>query len=235
VEGFMGHLLQTRSAVTASVRFRALQQYFRWLVDDEVIPLDPMAKMKVPSVPEQPVPVLSEDNLRALLATCRPKSFEDRRDEAIIRIMPDTGVRRGELLGMTCDAVDLDVGVVNVLGKGGRWRQVPVGTKTARALDRYSNLRSRQASEGSTPFWLTLRGTRLQESGLATMLSRRGTRAGLGRSTPTNSDTRSLMRGCPKAGMRATSCAWRDGGRGICSRATAHRRLMSALGRPTGA
>ncbi len=125
IEAFMADLLGRRSAATASVRFRALQQFFRWLVDDEHLDVDPMAKMKVPFVPEQPVPILTEDDLRALLATCRSRTFEDRRDEAIIRLLADTGVRRGELLGMRWKDVDLDVGVVTVLGKGRRRRQVP--------------------------------------------------------------------------------------------------------------
>jgi site-specific recombinase XerD len=184
LEGFMGHLLTTRSAATASVRFRALQQFFRWLVDDEHIDNNPMAKMKVPLVPEQPVPILSENDLKALLATCRSRSFEDRRDEAIIRTLADTGIRRGELLGTQCDDVDLDVGVVTVVGKGRRQRQVPVGSKTARALDRYDELRSQRAAGAGGPFWLTDRKGRLQDSGLATMLNRRGLRSGLGRVHP---------------------------------------------------
>ena len=182
VEGFMEQILEKRSAATASVRFRALQQFFRWLADDEHVEADPMAKMKVPLVPEQPVPVLSEGDLKALLATCRSKTFEDRRDEAIIRVLADTGVRRGELLGMRCEDVDLDLGVVTVLGKGRRRRQVPIGAKTARAADRYCHLRAQKAPGGATEaFWVTARGQVLQESGLATMLNRRGIRAGLGR------------------------------------------------------
>ena len=98
-----------------------------------------MAKMKVPFVPAQPVPILTEADLKALLGTCRGRGFEDRRDEAIIRLLADTGMRRGELLGIGCEDVDLDVGVLTVLGKGRRRRQVPVGAKTARAMDRYHN------------------------------------------------------------------------------------------------
>ena len=116
LEGFMAHLLEKRSAATASVRFRALQQFFRWLLDDEHIPSDPMAKMKVPLVPEQPVPILTAVDLKALLATCRSRTFEDRRDEAVIRLLADTGIRRGELLWLECEDIDLDVGVVTVHG-----------------------------------------------------------------------------------------------------------------------
>jgi site-specific recombinase XerC len=117
--------------------------------------------MKVPFVPAQPVPILTEADLKALLATCRSRAFEDRRDEAIIRLVADTGMRRGELLGMACEDVDLDVGVVTVLGKGRRRRQVPVGAKTMRApWTRYHNLRAQTAHGGATGhFWLTGRGT----------------------------------------------------------------------------
>jgi len=182
IEGFMEHILEKRSAATASVRFRALQQFFRWLVDDEHMDTDPMAKMKVPFVPAQPVPIRTEADLKALLATCRSRTLEDRRDEAIIRLLVDTGMRRGELLGMACEDVDLDVGVVTVLGKGRRRRQVPVGAKTNRALDRYHHLRAQKApGQATQAFWLTGRGCPLQESGVAAMLNRRGVRAGLGR------------------------------------------------------
>jgi hypothetical protein len=45
-----------------------------------------MARMSRPRVPDQPVNVLNESDLRALLATCSACSFEDVRDGAIIRI-----------------------------------------------------------------------------------------------------------------------------------------------------
>jgi len=56
-----------------------------------------MAKMKVPFVPAQPVPILTEADLKALLATCRSRTLEDRRDEAIIRLLVDT-----ECVGASC-------------------------------------------------------------------------------------------------------------------------------------
>jgi integrase/recombinase XerC len=49
VEEFMTHLLEKWSSATASNKFRALQQFFRWLVDDEHVSVDPMAKMRAPS------------------------------------------------------------------------------------------------------------------------------------------------------------------------------------------
>lgn len=54
--------------------------------------------------------MLSEDDLRRLLADCEGKEFEDRRDAAIIRLLADTGMRRGERLAAgppRCSAVVL--------------------------------------------------------------------------------------------------------------------------------
>jgi site-specific recombinase XerD len=67
-----------------------------------------MANMKPPAVPEQPVPLLGDNEVRALLATCSGNTLEDRRDEAIIRLLYDTGIRRAELLGMTMGDLQLD-------------------------------------------------------------------------------------------------------------------------------
>jgi hypothetical protein len=65
IEGLLESLFQAgRSVATVSVRIRALQQFLRWLNDDKRIEADPMAKMKPPLVPGQPVPMLSEDRLR---------------------------------------------------------------------------------------------------------------------------------------------------------------------------
>ena len=52
VESFIVTLLETRSPATANNRFRGLQQFFRWLLEEEAIDTSPMAKMKPPHVPE---------------------------------------------------------------------------------------------------------------------------------------------------------------------------------------
>jgi integrase len=86
-----------------------------------------MAKMKPPIIPpEQPVPVVPEDGLRRVLATCAGKSFEDRRDTALILLLVDIGPRRAELMGLTVADVDFDLDVLLVLGKGRRERGAAV-------------------------------------------------------------------------------------------------------------
>jgi integrase len=48
--------------------------------------------MKSPHVPDVPVPVLGDDELRRLLAACEGRGFEERRDAAIVRLFLDSGM-----------------------------------------------------------------------------------------------------------------------------------------------
>lgn len=66
IERYMAHLIETRSASTANAVHRALQQCIKRLQAEEEIDRSPMERMKPPIVPEQPVPVLTEVQVRAL-------------------------------------------------------------------------------------------------------------------------------------------------------------------------
>lgn len=52
--------------------------------------------MKPPHVPEQPVAVLADEQLRALLTACKGNEFTERRDTALIRLLVDTGIRSSD-------------------------------------------------------------------------------------------------------------------------------------------
>jgi site-specific recombinase XerD len=158
VGGFVGKLLETRSPSTASNRFRALQQFFKWCVEEELIETSPMDRLRPPIVPELPVPVLSDDNLRRLLKSCEVKAFVSRRDMAVIRLLIDTGMRIGECAGLALTDLDLDQDVAIVLGKGRRPRVCPFGGKTATALERYLRVREAHARGNSPALWLGEKG-----------------------------------------------------------------------------
>ncbi|MDQ3640146.1 MAG: tyrosine-type recombinase/integrase [Actinomycetota bacterium] len=183
VEGFMEELNARTKPATASNRFRALQQFFKFLVEEEEIDRSPMERMRRPTVPVEPVPVLSVDELRHLLAACDGKDFEARRDTAIIRLLVDTGIRRAELLGLRVDDLDFDQDVAVVLGKGRRSRACPFGNKTGLALGRYLRVRNSNPFWGDECLWLGRRGP-LTETGLTQMLWRRAKQAGIGKVHP---------------------------------------------------
>jgi site-specific recombinase XerC len=179
IESFIVSLREAgRSPATVSNRYRALQAFWGWLVEEGEVTESPMRNMSAPAVPEVPIPVLDDDALRCLLDTCRGKNFEARRDEAILRLFIDSGLRRSELTELTVADVDLRDGVVVVMGKGRRPRAAPFGSKTARALDRYLRLRDRHRDASSPALWLGRHGA-LTSNGIAQLVRRRGREAGL--------------------------------------------------------
>jgi len=113
-----------------------------------------MVNIGRPLVPEQPVAVLSRDDLEKLLKACAGTTFTDRRDMAIMALFIDTGIRRAECAGLRVEEVDLELNVARVLGKGRRERTVPFGRKTAMILDRYVRARSKHRSAALPAFWL---------------------------------------------------------------------------------
>ena len=122
----MIYLLERHTASTAAVRFRSLQQLFGWLAAEDWIDTSPTARLKPPKPREEPVPVLSDEQLSALVAACSGKEFADRRDEAIVRLFVDTGMRVSEMCGITLDDLDMRTDEVTVRGKGDRIRMLPL-------------------------------------------------------------------------------------------------------------
>jgi site-specific recombinase XerD len=179
VEAFIADLLTRRSPATAHNRYRGCQAFFTWATEDGEVKVSPMVHMKQPRLPETPPPVLREAQLQALLDACaRDKSFNGRRDEAILRLLIDTGIRRAEVLGLRVADVDLDHGLVTVTGKGSRTRVVAIGTGTVLTLDRYLRARAKRDDAGEPWLWLGRKG-RLRETGLAELIRDRCRQAGI--------------------------------------------------------
>jgi site-specific recombinase XerD len=179
LEAFMADVLaRGRAPSTAATYYKVLKVLYAWLLDEQEIDTDPMARMKPPIVPAKPVPIVPGDGLKRLFAVCAGAGFEARRDTALIMLLLDTGARRAEMVGLRLSDVDLDLDVLLVLGKGRRERTLPFGRKAGEALDRYLRARARHKDAELPWLWLGLKG-RLTEWGLVQMLRRRGAQVGL--------------------------------------------------------
>lgn len=178
VEAFVEDQLARLKPASAANRYRSLQQFFRWLVDEGEIRESPMARMKPPTIPETPPDVLRPEALKKLLDATAGQAFDERRDRAIILLLIDTGIRLGEIAGLSLEDVDWDHEVAVVTGKGRRPRTVAFGRKVAQALDRYVRVRGQHSEAPTTWLWLGRKG-RLTSTGIAQMLKRRAREAGI--------------------------------------------------------
>jgi site-specific recombinase XerD len=178
IQEFIADQLARWKPTTADNRYRGLHAFFKWTVAEGDLAASPMDGMRPPQLPEQPVGVVRPEQLVRLLRTCEGRDFTSRRDGAIILLLVDTGMRRAECVGMTLDDVDLDQRIVWVLGKGRRPRALPIGRKTAQALDRYLRAREGHRLAHLAHLWVGRNGP-MTPSGIYQVVHDRARAAGL--------------------------------------------------------
>jgi integrase/recombinase XerD len=181
VTAYVADLLdQGAEGNSAKARQLALRRFAAWLVEEGELAADPLAGLRPPKVDQKVTPVLSQAQLKALLAACQGTSFLDRRDDALVRLMAETGLRAGEAAALVVHDVDLRSGSVTVRrGKGGKGRLVPIGPQTGRAIDRYLRARRAHPLAGTPALWLGARNTGFGYAGLHKALGIRAERAGI--------------------------------------------------------
>ncbi len=183
VQAFIADLLANGAeAATARARQLALKRFVAWLVDEGELDADPLLGMKQPQLDRKVVEALTDDELRGLIKACQGKSLKDRRDEALVRLMAETGMRAGEVIGMQTTDVDLQRGLVTVRrGKGGKGRTVPFSVQTSTAIDRYLRARRTHRLADTGPLWVGGGGKTFGYYGLNTSLKERAQAAGIKR------------------------------------------------------
>lgn len=177
---WVAHLVDLgRADTTVAAAQQAVRLFSAWLAAEGERDDDPLRDLKKPKLDERTVHPFTEEELKRLIAACSGRSFLDRRDEAMVRVLCETGVRAHELLKMTVEDVDARRGAVVMKGKGGKERLVPVGPATSRSLDRYMRARRSHPLSERPELWLGARGRPLGYAGLRYTLRDRAEAAGL--------------------------------------------------------
>lgn len=181
VNAFVSALLDGGAqASTARSRQLAVRRFSAWLAEEGEIAADQLVNLKPPQLDHKVVQELDDDQCRLLLKACSGRDFRDRRDEAIVRLMIETGARAGEVVAMEIRDVDLKAGMAVVRrGKGGKSRTVPFGAQTGRAIDRYLRIRRTHRLAGLTYLWLGDRSKGFTYQALYSALKARADEAGI--------------------------------------------------------
>lgn len=181
INGYVAGLLDAgREPATARARQLSLRRFSAWLVEEGEIDVDPLLGLKPPKLDSKVIQPLTEDQLKALLKACAGRDLRDRRDEAIVRFMLETGARAGEVAVLQVDDVNLvnQVAIVR-RGKGGKGRSVPFGPQTAVAIDRYKRERSKHKYSARPDLWLGSRQNGFTYDALHKSLEGRARKAGI--------------------------------------------------------
>ncbi len=150
--GFLGDLnRQGLDARTQARRLVAVRQLFRWLRERERIRVDPTREVGVPRAPRRLPVVLSELELRQLIAAPGVDTPLGLRDTALLEFMYSTGCRVSEAMELTLDRLHLDQGVASLIGKGNKQRLVPLGACAIAALLAWCEVGRPQIATARTP------------------------------------------------------------------------------------
>jgi site-specific recombinase XerD len=168
-------------ATTARSRQLALRRFSAWLAAEGEIDPDELARLRPPRLDAKAIHPLTDEQLVALLAACKGPDLRDKRDEAVIRLMTETGARAGEVLALSTSDIDLTAGTALIRsGKGGTARRVPFGPRTGAAIDRYVRARRRHRLASTPVLWLGQGGKEFGYHALRDTLRYRAERAGIG-------------------------------------------------------
>lgn len=156
-----------------------LRAWFNWLKEEGEIEASPLERIPAPvSRADQIQPFLPEE-IRALLQAAK-LTPTPRRDEAILLLLLDTGMRASELTELTCQDVDITLHRARVHGKGDKSRTVGFSSLASRAIRRHLATEPRNQTD------LLFTGQRgpLTRSGLLQIISNIGNRAGVQHAHP---------------------------------------------------
>jgi integrase/recombinase XerC len=156
---YLAMLHRSHSKTSIGRKLAALRTFFRYLVREGVLDVNPGELVGTPRQEKYLPKTLSIDEIFTLLEQPGSSDPLQLRDRAIFELLYSSGLRIGELVALDLPGVDFEQRLVRVLGKGSKERLVPVGRKALEALRAY--LETRGETDREQPLFLNHRGGRL--------------------------------------------------------------------------
>jgi len=160
-------------ASSAARRVSTLKRFYQYCLRERRIKVDPTLKLDPPKRTPRFPKSLSEADVEALLAAPNTATPMGLRDRAMLELLYATGLRVSELVAVKTFEVNLDAGVVRVMGKGSKERLVPLGEEAADWISKYLKSRNHK----SHALFLTNRGAGMTRQAFWHLIRRYGARA----------------------------------------------------------
>jgi len=162
VRNWMVSLLDSKKSVASVNRkLSSLKSFFKFLVKRGDLPYNPAALVRGPKGKKSLPVFVREADMNQLLDEDSLDDFESIRDNVILELLYDTGIRRAELVGLTVSAFDFGRKEVKVLGKRNKERLIPLGELLIGKVQGYLIERSKVADEETTCFLVSSKGLSL--------------------------------------------------------------------------
>lgn len=138
LQAYLGARLKQGGSPRSTARFlSSVRSLYRWLLRENRITEDPSLRIESPKL-GRPLPKsLSEADVERLLAAPDLDSIIEFRDRTMLELLYACGLRVSELTGLQVTQLGLNQGVIQVVGKGGKERLIPMGEEALDWLQRY--------------------------------------------------------------------------------------------------
>jgi integrase/recombinase XerD len=160
-------------ASSAARRVSTLKRFYQYCLRERRIKSDPTLKLDPPKRAPRFPKSLSEAEVEALLSAPNTATPMGLRDRAMLELLYATGLRVSELVSVKTFEVNLDAGVVRVMGKGSKERLVPLGEEAAEWISQYLKSRNHK----SHTLFLTNRNAGMTRQAFWHLIRRHGARA----------------------------------------------------------
>jgi len=139
VQYYLAHLVTVQKAKPSSTgrNISSLKRLFRYLLRQAKISVDPTLQIDTPKLPRNLPKTLTEADVELLLNTPNIATPLGSRDRAMFEVLYATGLRVSELVALRITQISMDMGLVRVMGKGGKERLVPLGEESLDRLQQY--------------------------------------------------------------------------------------------------
>ncbi len=175
-----GFLAARRGRASSAARMlSSLKRFFQWCLRERLVAADPTLKLDPPKRAPRFPKVLSEADVESLLAAPDAGTALGFRDRTMLEVLYASGLRVSELVNLKTFEVNLEAGVVRILGKGSKERLVPLGEEAVDWIRRYQAewrpvLLGRRQSEA---LFVTGRGAAMTRQAFWLNIKRYGDRA----------------------------------------------------------
>jgi len=168
------------SASSISRKIAAIKSFSHFLLREGLIKEDPTMNISFPKMEKRLPKALTFSEALRLVEYPKGDKHIWLRDKAIMEVLYGTGIRASELTGLNLDHINLDVGFLKCMGKGGKERIVPFGESASGALSEYLKKgRPSLFKKESEALFLDRNGRRLTRQGLWFIFNGYVKRAGL--------------------------------------------------------
>ncbi len=164
---------------TMDRRMDALRTFYKFMVMERYIKSSPAEIVEYIRSWNKLPTVLSVSEVQSLLDKPDTSNPLGLRDKAILELMYASGLRVSEVVELTIDDINLDIGYIRCLGKGNKERVVPVGSKALEAIRNY--LKSSRPLLNPKGEWLFVnyKGNRLTRDGIRRIIQDMAKKAGI--------------------------------------------------------